>query len=342
MALWVARAGRHGENESYALSNNVVVVGWDGLSDLSSFTSRDALLASMLDTYPDENPNAVKNWESQLWAFSKRFQVGDIVALPLKTQSAVAFGRIAGPYRYQLDAPSDAKHQRPVDWMATDIPRNKIDSDLRFSLGGAMTVFEVKRNNAEARIRAMLKGDALPSPAPPGSPGDDGTDVQEPDIDLATQATDQIIDFIGRNFRGHGLARLVASVLRAQGYTDVHTSPPGADGGVDIVAGRGPMGFEAPRLCVQVKSGDARVDVTVLRELQGVMKNYRAEHGLIVAWGGYKQTVIQEARQLFFEIKLWNQADLVRALQETYDRLDGELQAELPLKRTWTLVVEEG
>ena len=91
MALWVARAGRHGENESYALSNNVVVVGWEDLSDLSSFTSRDALLASMLDTYPDKNPNAVKNWARQLWAFSNRFQVGDIVALPLKTQSDVAF-----------------------------------------------------------------------------------------------------------------------------------------------------------------------------------------------------------------------------------------------------------
>ena len=162
MALWVARAGRHGENESYALSNNVVVVGWEDLSDLSSFTSRDALLASMLDTYPDGSPNAVKNWESQLWAFSKRFQVGDIVALPLKTQRDVAFGRIAGPYRYQPDAPSNAKHQRPVDWMATDIPRNKIDSDLRFSLGGAMTVFEVKRNNAEGADPGDAQGRCVP------------------------------------------------------------------------------------------------------------------------------------------------------------------------------------
>lgn len=43
------------------------------------------------------------------------------------------------------------------------------------------------------------------------------------------------------------------------------------------------MGFEAPRLCVQVKSGDDPVDVTVLRELRGVMKAYRAEQGLIVS-----------------------------------------------------------
>ena len=222
---------------------------------------------------------------------TNRFQVDDIVALPLKTQSAVAFGRITGPYRYVPNAPDSAKHQRPVEWLATDIPRSKLDADLRFSLGGAMTVFEVRRNNAEARIRAMLKGEVLTSSSPPVSSDNAATDIENSAIDLTTQATDQIIDFIGRKFRGHDLAHLVAGVLRAQGYT-VRISPPGADGGVDIVAGRGPMGFDAPRLCVQVKSGDERVDVTVLRELQGVMKNYRAEQGLIVAWGGFKQTVV--------------------------------------------------
>ena len=93
------------------------------------------------------------------------------------------------------------------------------------------------------------------------------------------------------------------------------------------------MGFDPPRLCAQVKSGDVHVDVTVLRELQGVMKNYRAEQGLIVSWGGFKQTVVKEARQLHFEIRLWDQKDLVQAVQDTYDRFDDELQAELPLKR---------
>ena len=102
MALWVARAGRHGERESYALSNGAVVVGWEDLPDLSGVTSRDELLPLMLGTYPDDNPNTVKNWETQLWAFTNRFQVDDIVALPLKTQSAVAFGRITGPYRHLI------------------------------------------------------------------------------------------------------------------------------------------------------------------------------------------------------------------------------------------------
>ena len=101
------------------------------------------------------------------------------------------------------------------------------------------------------------------------------------------------------------------------------------------------MGFEAPRLVVQVKSSDAPADVRVLRELQGVMKNFGADRGLLVSWGGFKSSVYQEARTLFFEIRLWDADDLIEALAETYGQLPDDLQAELPLKRVWTLVLEE-
>jgi restriction system protein len=71
------------------------------------------------------------------------------------------------------------------------------------------------------------------------------------------------------------------------------------------------------------------------------MSNFGAEQGLLVAWGGFKQSVGNEARQLFFNVRLWDQGELVRAVLEHYDRLPDDLQAELPLKRIWTLVPEE-
>jgi restriction system protein len=125
--------------------------------------------------------------------------------------------------------------------------------------------------------------------------------------------------------------------LHADGY-QVEVSKPGADGGVDILAGTGPMGFGQPKLAVQVKSGSAPADVSVLRELQGVMPRFGAEHGLIVSWSGFKDSVIREAKQLFFEVRLWDSGDLVAALQENFERLPEELQAGLPLKRIWLLV----
>jgi len=101
------------------------------------------------------------------------------------------------------------------------------------------------------------------------------------------------------------------------------------------------MGFDHPRLVVQVKSGDTPVDVKVVRELQGVIKNFGADHGLIVAWGGYKSSVPKEAARLFFDLRLWDADDLVKAVLSIYERFPEALQAELPLKRIWLLVPSE-
>ena len=71
------------------------------------------------------------------------------------------------------------------------------------------------------------------------------------------------------------------------------------------------------------------------------MKNFGAERGLLVSWGGFKDTVYQEARTLFFEIRLWDADRLINSLLDCYDRLPDEIPAELPLKRVWLLVPEE-
>jgi restriction system protein len=158
--------------------------------------------------------------------------------------------------------------------------------------------------------------------------------------DLEEFARDQIRAYIGRKFRGHELSRLVTAILKAQDY-QTYMAPPGADGGVDIIAGRGPMGFDAPRLCVQVKSSDQPLDVKPLRELQGVMRSFGAQQGLLVSWGGFRQSVLNESRQHFFDTRLWDAGDVIEMLLAHYDRLPPGLQTELPLKRIWTLVPEE-
>lgn len=201
-----------------------------------------------------------------------------------------------------------------------------------------MTVCQVKRNNAEERIRAIISGR--------GNAGgtleefDEGETGQRPTLDVEQAARDQILDYIQRKFAGHKLAEIVDAVLQAEGYL-TRVSPPGPDGGVDILAGKGPMGFDAPRLCVQVKSSASPADVGILRELQGILQNFQAQHGLLVCWGGFKTSVLQEARQSYFTIRLWDSGELLKNLMRNYDRFSDELQAELPLKRIWTLVLDE-
>jgi restriction system protein len=338
MALWLVRAGQHGEREDVALERNVVVIGWEELRDLSGVAKREDLAMLLRQSYPNAKPKRLTNWESQIWPFVRVIELGDLVALPLKSRPVIAFARVTGKYEYHADFPRGAEHTRKVEWIG-EYPRSQFDQDLLYSFGAFMTVCRIRRNNAEQRVQAILSGrprtiEAVESP----------DEVESNDLhaepDLEGIARGKIRDYIAQNYSGHRLAGLVAEVLQTQGY-QVRVSPEGPDGGVDIIAGRGPLGFDPPRLAVQVKSGEGPVDVKVLRELQGVMKSFGADHGLVVAWGGYRGTVMKEAARSHFEIRLWNDDDLIRMIQAQYHELPDSIQAELPLKRIWTLIQSE-
>lgn len=341
MTVWVVRAGKYGERESYALDNNIAVVGWSELGDVSKVASREQLNELMQETYPEEKAKTLINHTGQLWAFVNSIKKGDIIALPMKTRAAIAFGEVVGDYKYTPDAPYESNHTRAVKWISKDISRSDFDSDIRFSLGGAMTVFRVERNDAENRIRQKLtkQGKVSATKEAIKQQASEPT-AEEAPLEIERFALDQISEVINRKYKGHKLSHLIAGILQAQGYT-VFVSPPGADDGVDIIAGQGKLGFESPRLCVQVKSGDGPASRDVLDQLQGVIQKFGADQGLLVSWGGFKETVHREARRMFFQIRLWDAAEIVRAIQETYEKLPEEIQAELPLKRVWVYVNEE-
>jgi restriction system protein len=160
------------------------------------------------------------------------------------------------------------------------------------------------------------------------------------DFDLEEMGRDKITRHITARFKGHGMARLVDAILKAQGYT-THVSPPGPDKGVDILASQGALGFSSPRICVQVKSGSDPVDRPTLDQLVGTMQNFQAEQGLLVSWGGFKQSVDKEKPSQFFRVRLWDRDDLIDQLIEHYDKLDDEIRADLPLKKIWTIALVE-
>ena len=251
--------------------------------------------------------------------------------------------RLSGPYEYRMVG-TERRHTRAVDWVRPDVPRTAFEQDLLYSFGAFMTVCNVSRNDAERRVAAVLEGKSDPGPlaldkqtrqAPVPT---EGQTAGMPD--LSQLAHDQIVAHIQARFAGHALARLVAAVLSVDGWV-TKVSPPGADGGLDILAGRGSLGLDAPRLCVQVKSGNITGDVTVYRTLQGTMQTFKAEQGLLVCWGGFNKAVLSESKQGHFIVRLWDSSDLVQAVYRNYEQLPAEIQAELPLKRVWMLVTEE-
>lgn len=51
--------------------------------------------------------------------------------------------------------------------------------------------------------------------------------------------------------------------------------------------------------------------------------------------------VQRELAKEFFSIRLWDAGKLVGMILENYDGLPEDLKADLPLKRIWTLVLED-
>jgi restriction system protein len=253
----------------------------------------------------------------------------------VKTTGTVAVGTIAGPYQYRTDLGDDLQHVRPVKWIATDVPRDSFDQDLLYSFGAFLTFGRVRRENAAARILAVIQGTA----PPPTSPSVTEAETAEAAPDIRALAAEQIRQFVSQQFAGHDLATLIGHLLRASSFTQVLVSPPGADLGVDILAGSGPMGLDSPRLAVQVKTGQAGVDE--FRALKGVMEHFRADQGLLVAWRGFKGTVRNESRSSFFSVRLWDANDVLDALLGVYELLPDDVRSQLPLQRTWSLVPPE-
>ena len=336
MSLWLVRAGRYGEHLQRFLDNNRVFATWDELAhDLSTLTDRSALRTLLEITYPDASKGQISNYTGQLWAFTKKIKIGDWVIVPHKGKSSVNIAEVAGPYQYDENAEPPYYHYHDVKWIAHDIPRSNFDQDLLYSLGAIGTICQIERNDAEKRVRAMGgAGWKSKVSAPAVKLADSGTGEEA--IDLELLARDQIAKLIIQKLKGHGLARLVDAILQAQGYT-TFLSPEGPDKGIDILAAPGPLGFGSPRLCVQVKSGDSPVDLPTLNQLIGSMQNVHAEQGLLVSWGGFKQSVDREVPSQFFRVRLWDQDDIIGELLNSYDRIDESLRAELPLKRMWTV-----
>ncbi|MBN2270530.1 MAG: restriction endonuclease [Sedimentisphaerales bacterium] len=343
MALWINRAGSHGEFEKRFLEDRRIYLTWEGLKhDLSTRVTKDALRKLLHDMY-NYSEGAMRNYSAQIWGFCQKMKVGDWVVLPSAIKSAIHIAEITGDYTFEDAAEDPYYHYRTVKWIATDIPRSNFDQDLLYSFGAAMTICQVQRNDAEKRVRAMAKSDWKSTGRKHISLTTTKGEITEPGegaVDLEEIARDQIAKLIIAKFKGHGMARLVNSILKAQGYT-TYISAEGPDKGIDILAAQGPLGFGEPRICVQVKSSDSPLDRPTLDQLIGTMQNVQAKQGLLVSWGGFKSSIDKEEANQFFRVRLWDQKDLIEQLLKHYDKLDADIRADLALKEIWTVATLE-
>lgn len=342
MALWLFRAGRSGEYESKFLNDQKVYLTWDQLDvNLAGFKDRSELVSYLMNDYEAEKLGRARNWAGQIWPIAHEMNKGDWIILPSKLKSAIHIGKITGDYEFDISRGNPYYHSRAVEWFATDIPRTKFDQDLLYSFGAFMTVCRISRNDAERRIKAMAANRwSTPNVNAYADPTQPAQDEEESLFDLEEYANDAIAKYIIQKFKGHGMARIVEAILKAKGFT-TYISPEGPDKGVDILAAPGNLGFGEPKICVQVKTSDTPVDRPTLDQLIGTMHNFKASHGLLVSWSGFKSSVDKEIASQFFNVRLWDQKAIIHELLENYDSLEADIKAEIPLKRAWILAGTE-
>lgn len=332
VAAWVVRAGRYGERDAWALSAGCTGGGWQEMPNLAPLGSRAAIGEVVASTYPEP---AWSNYTGQLWALRGRIEPGDLMVMPLKSTQQIALGRVTGPYEYRdFEEDLNKRHVLPVEWIRTDLPRTAVKQDLLFTLGSAMSIFAPSKHHAVQRLEQLLKNGTDPGQLaylPPVQPGPDDVDEPEDLPDVVDIASTRVEARIAEEFAGHELAALVGDLLTAEGFRCT-VSPPGADGGIDVLAGRGPLGLESPRLVVQVKSGGA-VDAPVVNQLNGVLG--ANSDGLLVAWGGLTKPARETLKGLRFKIALWEARDVIEAVQRNYDRLPEATRARLRLRQVW-------
>jgi restriction system protein len=59
------------------------------------------------------------------------------------------------------------------------------------------------------------------------------------------------------------------------------------------------------------------------------------------SWSGFKSNVQQEMAPSFFRVRLRSRDDVLQQLFDSYDKLDEDLRAELPLKRIRTVAARD-
>lgn len=354
MTAWLVRAGSSGEREQWALENGCTGAGFGDVDSLVDCNTREAVMAKVSAGIPNRSTGAVRNFAAQLWALRDRMTAGDLVVMPLKKTSEIAIGTIDSEYTY-LDTPDpERRHVRRVTWKITDLARSRVKQDLLYSLGAFSTVCQIERNDAEYRLRACISGGADPgarvgqftpviAPVPSASKlrMDDAEELVEIPVDVSRYAADAIASRLIEAFSGHKMEGLIADILRSAGYVCTEHGE-GTDDGIDIVAGKGILGLEPPRLIVQVKSQASPVDSPTVSQLHGSLAIHGADQGLLVAWGG----LTRQARKLLesqrFAIRVWDADEVVAQLQEHYSTLPARVRRELPLKQIWTLADEAG
>ena len=326
--FWMVRAGERGFRFEDFKEKSLVSIGWVGVGDMQPLQTRDDFRKRLQQLFPDWSSYEVGNSAGQLFRFAREIKPGDNVITYDPSSRVYLVGVVTGPYEFIDGLVQDQPHVRRVSWLG-EVPRDALSVESRNSLGSTLTVFSIQENTVK-EMRGILEGK--------GGAQAPATDVVTIDAQVDSLFQDQqlkSLEFIKdkvNSLRWDDMQVLVAGLLRAMGYK-TRISPSGSDRGKDIIASPDGLGFEDPRIVVEVKHRSAAMGSQEIRSFLG--GRHANDKGLYVSTGGFSKDARYEAERAQIPLTLMDLDDLVNALLEHYEKMDVDMQRLIPLRKIY-------
>lgn len=299
------------------------------MGDLSQLRGdRQAFKERLSEVYPDKKPGAIPVDAGTLFKFANEMKVGDIVVYPSKHNRLVNIGEVVGTYEFDPKATDESgdryetAHRRSVRWTHA-LPRTHFSQSALYEIGSFITLFQISKHASE--FLAALQG------RPPQHQGD----APDEALTTSTRVEEDTEDFVIRNLKGGMSAErfehFVAHLLRCMGY-QARVTPKVGDGGIDIIAHRDELGFEAPIIKVQCKQTENSIGRPDVQRLIGAVEH--GQHALFVTLGGYSREAADLERTKS-NLRLLDGSALTELIFAHYERFEPQWQALIPLKRQY-------
>jgi restriction system protein len=324
----MVRAGQGGYvAEDFARGN--IAIGWNKVGDLTSATTSGEIRNAYLAAYPDAKPGEVANAVAMIHKFRSTMKTGDYVLTFDKARREYLVGRVSGEYAFKPDEVKDHPHVRKVEWQGR-VSRDRLRVASRNTLGSTLTLFSIPEE-VWLDVSQAMKGDST-VPPPADAIEQEREELEETREDTQGRALELIKDRILR-LDDAQMEHLVAALLRAMGYR-TRVTPKGPDRGVDVFASPDGLGFQEPRIKVEVKHRrNTSIGAQEIRSFLGGLRP--GDRGLYVSSGGYSREGKYEAERSNIPVTLLDLDELAAAIVTHYENFDLEGRALISLVKVY-------
>lgn len=318
---------RAGHGASYVddfIEKNIVAIGWDGLGEIAPGQTRKQISEQLKQGFPAKNKHVIANNAGQIYRYLNEIKIDDFVITYDPGRRIYHIGRIKSEPRFEQGLITDLARIRDVEWLG-EVARDNISTTTKNSLGAISTLFQLPEE-AKQEMLSRLQGEELQQ-----DESIDETDEEQTELlarDLRSQSREFIKDRITK-LDWQEMQELVAGLLRAMGYK-TRISPVGPDRGVDIIASPDGLGFESPRIVVEVKHRpNTSIGAQDVRSFLGGRHN--DDKGLYVSTGGFSKDARYEADRASIPCVLLDIDDLTKEIIRHYSEMDTEAKSLVPL-----------